>query len=314
MIKKQFHNILFSCIKDLIVDDYVFLDLPYYPNIGDVLIWEATIQLLKKIPHRCLYSCSIETYRKPKIKKNTILLFSGGGNFGDLWETHQEFRHIVMTDFPENPIVQLPQSVWFEDPAAMLLDVQYYQKHRAPVTICLRDQQSFDTIYKNYANVRALLLPDLVLALDIDKVLRRNKLSISEGTGTLFFRRDDKELFDKKIDVSFDACGDWPCRHYTLKWIRSYYKLAEQLDKMRVPQKIRMKITELYYRYIIKDAYLRNGIRFLMPFRTIYATRLHAAILGVLLEKQVFLIDNSYHKNKGVFDLWLNKMNNISMI
>lgn len=314
MIKNQFHNILFSCINDLIVDDYVFLDLPYYPNIGDVLIWEATIQLLKKIPHRCVYSCSIETYRKPQIKKNTILLFSGGGNFGDLWETHQKFRHMVMTDFPENPIVQLPQSVWFEDKANLLLDVQYYQKHRAPVTICLRDQQSFDTINKNYVNVRTLLLPDLVLALDIDKVLKRNKLSTSEGVGTLFFRRDDKELVDKKLDVSFDACGDWPCRHYTLKWIRKYNKLIKQLEKMRVPAMVRFKITELYYRYIIKDAYLRNGIRFLMPFHTIYATRLHAAILGVLLGKQVFLIDNSYHKNKGVFDLWLKKMNNISMI
>ena len=181
MEKNNNYQLLYYALQDIVTNDYVFLDLPNYANVGDVLIWEASLQLLKKMRHRCLYSCSIETYKKPRIKKDTILLFSGGGNFGDLWERHQEFRHQVMEDFPENPIVQLPQSVWFEKEDNLKKDILCYKKHIGDVTICVRDKQSFDIIQTNYANVKPLLLPDMVLALDIDKVLRRNMLKKEYG-------------------------------------------------------------------------------------------------------------------------------------
>lgn len=314
MKKNNCYHLLYSTLQELVTHDYVFLDLPYYPNVGDVLIWEATLQLLKRIRHRCLYSCSVETYRKPRIKKDTILLFSGGGNFGDLWEKHQRFRHQVMLDFPENPIVQLPQSVWFEHKENMLEDIHYYTDHNAPVTICLRDKQSFDIINDNYANVKPLLLPDLVLALDIDKVLRKNRIKRQTGVGALFFRRDDKEYVENDLNIPFDAEGDWPCRRYTIKWVRKHEQLMERLERLHTPQRVQREVTTWYYRYIIKDAYLRNGIRFLMPYREIYATRLHAAILGALLGKQVYIIDNSYHKCSGVYNLWMKDFQNVKKI
>lgn len=40
----------------LVDRDYVFLDLPYHPNIGDSLIAAAAFKLLKKVPYHCLYS------------------------------------------------------------------------------------------------------------------------------------------------------------------------------------------------------------------------------------------------------------------
>ncbi len=313
MNRDDLYHITRTQIQKYITENYVFLDLPYYSNVGDVLIWEATLQLLKKVSHRCVYSCSVETYRKPKIKKNTILLFSGGGNFGDLWEKHQTFRHRVMDDFPENPIVQLPQSVWFEDKEKMLLDIQYYAMHKAPIVICLRDKQSFDIISSNYKNVTPVLMPDMVLALDINKVLKRNRIKTENGKGVLYFRRDDKEFVEQTIDISYDAEGDWPCRRNEIKWVRKHKELMDSLEKKKVPEKMRLRICHLYHRYIIKDAYMRNGIRFLMPYRTIYASRLHAAILGWLLGKEVFVIDNSYHKCSGVYDLWMNDWTNVKM-
>lgn len=313
-MKKDNYHFLYSTLQELITSNYVFLDLPYYSNVGDVLIWEATLQLLKKIKHRCLYSCSVETYRKPRIKKDTILLFSGGGNFGDLWEKHQPFRHRVMEDFPDNPIVQLPQSVWFEDEENLKKDIQCYKNHKGSVTICVRDKQSFDIIQNNYTNVKPLLLPDMVLALDIDEVLKRNRLKKTSGEGVLYFKRDDKEYAENRLDIHFDKEGDWPCRSYEIKWVRKYNDLMFHLERMKVPKKIQLKITDLYYRYIIKDAYLRNGIRFLMQYREVYATRLHAAILAWLLGKKVYIIDNTYHKCSGVYDLWMKDFENISLV
>lgn len=37
----------------------------------------------------------------------------------------------------------------------------------------------------------------------------------------------------------------------------------------------------------------------------IYTNRLHFAIASMILERKVTLFPNSYHKNKGVYDLWL---------
>lgn len=307
-------DLLLSTINRLINEDYAFLDLPYYCNVGDILIWESTEQIMKKIKHRCVYSCSVETYRKPKIGKNIILLFSGGGNFGDLWEKHQIFRHKIMEDFPSNPIVQLPQSVWFECHEKMLQDIQYFNKHKAPITICVRDKQSFDIIKNNYNNVTPLLLPDMVLGLDIDRLLRKLRINRTKGEGQLYFKRDDKEFVEHSSYFPFDAEGDWPCRQNTPPIVDTTEKFINMMKKIHMPTSIRLTITNWIFHHIIKKKLLKDGINFIMPFSTIYATRLHAGILGALLEKKIYLMDNSYNKLSGVYNLWMKDMKNIELL
>ena len=42
----------------LVDRDYVFIDLPYHPNVGDILIAFAAKNILRESPYRCLYSSS----------------------------------------------------------------------------------------------------------------------------------------------------------------------------------------------------------------------------------------------------------------
>ena len=49
-------------------------------------------------------------------------------------------------------------------------------------------------------------------------------------------------------------------------------------------------------------------------YKTIYTTRLHAAILGVLLGKKVVFMDNSYGKNRGFYETWLKDCNSVKMM
>ena len=81
-------NTLREKIRDsltpLITHDYVLLDLPYYDNIGDTLIWEGTREFLKTLPHRCLYYASKDSFRYRKLPKETVILLSGG----DCLKTH----------------------------------------------------------------------------------------------------------------------------------------------------------------------------------------------------------------------------------
>jgi len=306
-----FYKHLLHELAALITNDYILLDLPYFTNVGDVLIWQATLDVLKKINHKCLYSASIETYVKPQIAKDVIVVFMGGGNFGDLWFRHQTFRHRVLTDFPDNPILQLPQSVFFESDKNLNDDIGFFCTHKGSVTICLRDKQSYDFIEQKYPDVRTLLMPDMVLGFDIKKYA-----NFTNGHGAVLVKRKDKERVEISEDLTDKtAVADWPMMD------KPDSVLGIILRAMRLVQKIdrsdkgctRKKIEDFFYKNIIKKHIIKKGIKFLQPYRTIYSTRLHAGILAWLLKKDVYLYDNSYGKIKGVYDLWLKDQENVHM-
>lgn len=54
--KKQLMDTITKVLTPLIDNDYVYLDLPYYNNLGDVLIWEGTKCFLQTLPYKCLYA------------------------------------------------------------------------------------------------------------------------------------------------------------------------------------------------------------------------------------------------------------------
>lgn len=300
-------------LKEVISNDYILLDLPYFANVGDVLIWQATEDMLKCLPYNCLYSSSIESYRKPNISKDVIILFMGGGNFGDLWIRHQHFRHKVMKDFPHNPIVQLPQSVYFGDSSTMQEDAAIFANHQADVTFFLRDQQSLDVISANYLTVNARLLPDMVLSLDISKYAKLQK-----GYGELLVERNDSEkaFCDLNAIPASAEKHDWPTMEHTPFYLTIYYYiqiLFSAIDR-RISTHLFHLFADFCYKRFFKKWIMNSGIDFINRYRHVYSTRLHVTILAALLEKQVFAFDNSYGKVKGVYNLWMKEIKNIQMM
>ena len=95
----------------LINSSCVYLDVPYHTNIGDTLIWEGTEQFLASNHIKCLYRNSTLTYYYRKISKKTTILLHGGGNFGDIWRSHQELRLRIIQEYPNNQIIILPQNL-----------------------------------------------------------------------------------------------------------------------------------------------------------------------------------------------------------
>ena len=298
------------------MSDYILLDLPYYSNVGDVLIWQSTLDVLKDLPYKCLYSSSIETYIKPKIKENILIVFLGGGNFGDLWERHQLFRYRVMNDFPNNPVLQLPQSVCFESDEKMKRDIAFFSNHKGKITICLRDKKSYETVTNFYKNVEAVLLPDLALSFDLKGFCKKNNIDTQNGSGNLLVLRNDKEktTVRAKSLPNMTKVGDWPSIEYDLPEMRRYFEIDRYMCKYHIPLSLRNKFTDFYFKWRIKNAIIISGIRFLSLFANVYSTRLHAAILSSLLGKKTYIIDNSYGKNSGVFELWMSDLKNVSMI
>ena len=131
-------------IKDtltfLLDNDYIFIDLPYYSNIGDSLIWKGTETLLASLPHKCLYRASCKTFRHIDISENVIIIMMGGGNWGDLYLIHNEFRKRIVQSYPNNKIIILPQTVYYEGARNARFDAKVFRKHKRLIQIQQRYQ------------------------------------------------------------------------------------------------------------------------------------------------------------------------------
>lgn len=303
-------------LRSIITYDFILLDLPYQTNVGDVLIWQAFEDIKPSLGHRCLYQCSEYTYKKPSINRDVVIVFMGGGNFGDLWEHHQTFRHRVMRDFPYNPIVQLQQSVWFQSKEKIEFDIREFANHKGSVSICLRDMQSYNIIKENYPFVNAYILPDLALTLDIKKYCLKHRIKLQEGSGGVLVQRKDKEAINiSKFNLPSNLeIRDWPCIENKLPQELFYRKWIRRTEKYIRSENLTRKLTDFIYHHILKDVYIKSGIQFINQYEVVYATRLHVVILSALLGKETYIIDNSYKKVSGVYNLWMQDFKSVKLL
>jgi pyruvyl transferase EpsO len=145
---------------------YALLDFPNHNNVGDNAIWLGERVWLKQHGREVVYTCDLSTYSRERCARQLsdgIILLHGGGNFGDLWALHHQFRRRVVEDFPGHRIVQLPQSVFYQEPGSFGRDARLFAGHGA-FTALLRDSDSL-AIMTEALGDNALLCPDSAFAL-----------------------------------------------------------------------------------------------------------------------------------------------------
>jgi pyruvyl transferase EpsO len=286
--------------------------LPYYTNIGDTLIWEGTLDYLKTLPCRCLYSSSIENYKKPEIDENVIILLMGGGNFGDLWYRHQVFRKLILESFPHNRIILLPQSIYFQNEDVLKEDALAFSKH-TNLIMCFRDKCSLKIANEYFQNSNNILLPDMAFCMDVSKW--KKYIKPVENKILFLDRKDVEKNNDQHYDVisSNAENHDWPTMEKAVSFLTVFYKIQRVLKKTDgvFSSNLNNFVSDRVYKGIVRKYFIKKGISFLSQYSYIYTTRLHAAILSILLEKEFFFFDNSYGKNKGFYDTWLHNVETI---
>lgn len=299
----ELRQIIEEQLTPLINNDYVLYDLPYYSNIGDLLIWEGELSFLKGLPFKMLeYGSAFTSNLKRKIKKDTIILLQGGGNFGDIWDIH-EFKRKVIRNYPENRIIIFPQTVFYQKNENMLRDIELMSRHPY-LTICARDIHSFEVLKKNFKNT-ILLVPDMAFCIPYENL---QKYLQPTQNKTLYVKRKDKELCKENISFSplfnlFES--DWPS-YEQVTWEEKGLKLAYKFRHLGLSS-----IIDLYAFYILRPQLIRKGIEFVSQYREIYTTRLHVFILSILLGKSCTIIDNSYGKNSSFYETWLKNVDGI---
>lgn len=307
----QLVDMIHSTLPQLIGRKCVLLDVPYYENIGDVLIWEGTECFLKQNKIKCIYRASKDTYEASKVPRGVTILLQGGGNFGDLWRQHQEFRLKVIQNHPDNKIIILPQTVYYERDEVMNKEALIMAKH-SDLTICARDLLS-EKLLKRYFSNPVVTLPDMAFCIPYDD-LARYVLPVTSDR-SLFVKRRDKELsnidyhlyFVKEVEEH-----DWP----------SYERVSKQMTRYSILVHYRSCLSSVgcawlpdyYANHYLRPHYVQMGVNFLSEYNYIYTTRLHVAILSTLLHKPYTFFDNSYGKNSSFFNTWLNDIDEIKFI
>lgn len=307
-------NLIIQELKPLIDRDYVLLDVPDYDNIGDNLIWEGELEFLKEVPHRKLYEASYLFFQQKKIPGHSIILFQGGGNFGDIYTKTQKERLKIISENRDKKIIILPQTIHYQNIENLKKDAEIIRAH-PDLIFCVRDRVSFDLVQKHFPNVFPKLLPDMAFCIDP----KRFDLP-STAHKTLLMKRNDSELGKIPfINGSFDTL-DWPT--FNLSKEERWKKIGQQrrIDKMaNTFQKLPIFNTLVDSRYGLKSSqgkekYIRTGIEFFSQYETIYTTRLHGLILGILMGRNMKVLDNSYGKLTNFYKEWLVDFENVELV
>lgn len=305
----ELKNNIVETLAPLVKSDYVLLDLPYHSNIGDILIWEGEEAFLNGLDYKCIYRASSDTFVQANIKDEmTTIFLHGGGNFGDVWPKHQKFRMQIVQKYVNNPIIVFPQTVSYSSEEQIIKEANLMSIHKN-LTICARDQRSFELLQKYFRN-NILLLPDMAFCIEQTKLRKFVKPRFDKE---LFLKRNDKELatnYDYSNLFSIDKLietKDWPTKEKG----NLLHKLLIKPIHPKTPFKA---FANLYAYNFYKDHLINEGVGFLTTYSHIYTTRLHGAILSLLLHIPFTFFDNSYGKNKGFYDAWLSDLEEISFV
>lgn len=301
-----------NTLSPLISKKVALLEVPYYFNIGDTLIWEGELNFLSILKKEIVYSTSSYNYDENKtLKKDVTILLQGGGNWGDIWKEPHEFRKKIIKRYPENRVLIFPQTIHYKDQTNLISDAEFFSKY-PNVTICARDNNSYNILLKYFKKNKILLIPDMAFFINFkkDEILKSSRK-------TLFAKRKDKELDD--IDYSFIPSDvdiyDWPTYEglkissYSLTCIIKIFNIIDNL----IATNLSKRYIDYYWLKKRKKRIINVGINFIKEYDTIYTTRLHIGILGLLMKKKVIFLDNNYGKLSNFYNTWLKDFEKVQL-
>jgi pyruvyl transferase EpsO len=121
-----------------------------------------------------------------------------------------------------------------------------------------------------------------------------------------FVRRDKESKASAALQGGGGAAQtyDWP--FIVSRRTNRYARLM--LNAILAQCKLRLHTQKYWQWRPAQDRAIRDGVRFFSRYHAIYTNRLHAMILGLLLEREVCAYDNSYGKLSSYCDTWLSGM------
>lgn len=275
------------------------LGFPTSSNVGDSAIWLGQRVHLARRGVTVAYVSDVATYAPGELRRRLPrgpILLSGGGNLGDMWPEHQRFRETVIRDFPDYPIVQLPQTIHFQESTGLDRVRRILEEHPA-FTLLLRDHESL-ALARRALEVPSALCPDMAFALG---PLARPSAA---RRPVLWLAREDLEA---RGETALDFSGDV----VRIDWLdgeaHGVRRLAKGLRR-RLARRTR-SLPALARRLAgiregAAEDHLRRGCALLSSGRAVITDRLHGHVLSLLLGIPHVLLDTRHGKTRAFYETW----------
>lgn len=303
-----------TTVLPLITGDVHLTNLPYHANIGDSLIWRGTEDVLRKSGHRIVSRSSFLSWRFPRVKPGDVIVINGGGNFGDIWRIIMDVFIEIIRRYPDNRIIILSQSGWYDDSSLIEKDATVLAGHK-DLHLIARDRFTYELFATHFLANHSYLAPDMAFAID-DKWLDPFRGMESNGR-KLYLRRVDKEwVGETAIDVAsgYDI-SDWPTitspRLHEKVYFAALNRTMFRVGHGWFTDRLYWPAVERSGRIMCLRNLLKRGALFVGCYDEIITTRLHTLILAALLGKEVQYIDNVTRKLSAYAETWLSDFQNI---
>lgn len=281
--------ILMILIRKILYRNFVFIvGTPIHGNIGDQAIIYSEVKMFKEKFN--LKVIEIESYlMKSKfkiIKKiigNSPIFVHGGGFLGNLWEEEEEMFRTILKEFPNNKIIVLPQTCFFDKTDTKFFEesLECYSKHKNLIFF-MREKYSLEFMRKNFPTCNVFLVPDIVL-------YNREIVFKNERENALCcFRNDKEKAFNDKDEIieKLNECG-----------------LKVSFTDTVIPQKVFA---------INRKNVLLKKLKEFSKYKIVITDRLHGMVFAYLTKTPCLVIENKSYKVKGLFE-WIKKSKFIKM-
>ena len=306
---KELKCLISKTLLPLIGKQCALYDVPFYKNIGDVLIWQGELSFLSENNIEILDFADYHTYVKKNLPVDVTIFFQGGGNIGDLYHERVEMLLQLVRDFPKNRIIVFSQTVFYQDRDMLCHDFEMLRNH-GNLFFCARDYNSYE-IVKPFFKDKALVLPDMAFYIDEGFLSQWAKV---ESLDALYIRRNDIEAKPSTLVNCFNTITDWPCFEHKIKASNLVNTLYDRLFRyFPFMRYILRGIWKTYAHNHFRLLMIKDGVSFISPFRKVASERLHGCILSILLGKKVVVVNNSYGKNKSFYEAWLKNFDDVEL-
>jgi exopolysaccharide biosynthesis predicted pyruvyltransferase EpsI len=283
------------------------VDFPHHNNCGDNAIWLGERALLDRLAVEVVYVAPRYSYDpallRRRLGRRGKVLLHGGGNLGTVWPESQGFRETLVAEFQDLPIIQLPQTIHFSDPDALVRARRAFKRHPDLWILC-RDEKSLGVAADDLA-VQGALCPDPAFALGVRKRRREPIADI------LWLERTDVERAGRETWMGHAE------RVLVTDWLAGnpYDAWAER--RARVTVQVRIASNALYKRArLIRQRVppppvlldwlarrrLERGFDVLEAGKVVVTDRLHGHILSMLDGIPHVVLDNRYGKNRAYLE------------
>lgn len=295
-----------NIIRELVPEgsEIAYFDYPLHLNVGDLLIYLGTLEYFRDSKYHLsgVYNVNdgVPNSFVSGISGRCVIFCHGGGNFGDLYPKHQHLREDLIKTFPNNKIIILPQSIYFESEAEKNKSKQIFLSHNDVHVFC-RDKISLETA-KGFTN-NTYLVPDMAHYLwNTQFITNLMGENFRKSYGLYQDRIDgEKDLsISRDLDLSkFDTFDWYDCLPRWTFWSCS---ILANLSRRIGGDILSRSVHILWNR--VSVVCVKCSARKLNKYERFVTTRLHGHIFAMLLSKPHKPLDNNYGKISNYMAVW----------